>query len=37
MSLTKAGFAPLDLPNLLINIWLYGDKKNDPILKKYTE
>ena len=33
MSFTKADFAPLDLPNLLINIWLYGDRKNDPIFK----
>ena len=35
MSLTKENFLYLDLPDLLLNIWDYGDvSPNDEIVKK---
>ena len=30
-------FRQLDLPNLLINVWDYGDKPNCPICKQYQK
>ena len=37
MPLEKKIFLHLDLPNLLINIWEYTDKTNDPILIQYEK
>ena len=37
MLLEKFFFLHLDLPNLLINIWEYADKPNDPILIQYQK
>ena len=37
MLLEKIFFLHLDLPNLLINIWEYADKPNDPILIQYQK
>ena len=37
MPLGKKIYLHLDLPNLLINIWEYTDKPNDPILIQYQK
>ena len=37
MRLEKSFFLRLDLPNLLINIWEYAHKPNNPILIPYQK
>ena len=37
MPLEEIFFLHLDLPELLINIWEYADKPNDPILIQYKK
>ena len=32
MKFAKSSFQELDFPDLLINIWCYTDKQNDPII-----
>ena len=37
MKFSKSSFQELDLPDLLINIWCYTDKQDDPIIAQYEK
>ena len=37
MKFAKSSFQELDFPDLLVNIWCYTDKKNDPIIAQFEK